>query len=68
MSKTQILASGGTGTLEKTCKTTNVGTLYDESGVCMIIWKYGGEKLKLKRKPGTAILNGKEGPSVFCKR
>ena len=34
----------------------------------MIIWKYGGEKLKLKRKPGTAILKGKEGPSVFCKR
>ena len=68
MSKTQISASGGTGTLEKTGKTTNAGILYDERGVCMIIWKYGGEKLKLKRKPGIAVLKGKEGPSVFCKR
>lgn len=41
MSKTQISASGGTGTLEKTGNTPNVGTLYDERGMCMImeIWR-----------------------------
>lgn len=65
MSKTQISASGGTGTLEKTGKTTNVGTLYNERGVCMIIWKYGGEKLKLKRKPGIAVFKGQGGTLCF---
>lgn len=59
MSKTQISASGGTG------MTSNVGTLYNERGVCMIIWKYGGEKLKLKRKPRIAVFKGQGGTLCF---